>query len=143
MFDPMTSLAFSVYSNKGGYALLLGSGVSRASGIPTGWGIVTDFIRRAAALEGNNCGPDPTSWYRETYKRDPDYSELLQALAKSSSERMHLLKSFFEPTDEEKAAHKKLPTPAHHAIAKLVAEGYVRVIITTNFDRLMERALEA
>jgi hypothetical protein len=36
-----------------------------------------------------------------------------------------------------------LTTPAHKAIAHLVAEGYVRVIITTNFDRLLESALEA
>jgi hypothetical protein len=34
--DPYTSLAFSVYGNKGVYALLLGSGVSRAAGVPTG-----------------------------------------------------------------------------------------------------------
>jgi hypothetical protein len=33
MIDPMTLLAFSVYSGKGVYALLLERGVSRASGI--------------------------------------------------------------------------------------------------------------
>ena len=32
-------------------------------------------------------------------------------------------------------------TPAHRAIAAMVKAGYVRVIITTNFDRLMENAL--
>ena len=32
---------------------------------------------------------------------------------------------------------------AHKAIAHLMAEGYVRVILTTNFDRLLESALEA
>jgi len=36
----------------------------------------------------------------------------------------------------------KVPSPAHRAIARLVAIGAVRVIITTNFDRLTERALE-
>ncbi|HDR9355976.1 TPA: SIR2 family protein [Burkholderia vietnamiensis] len=35
-----------------------------------------------------------------------------------------------------------MPTKAHRAIAKLALGGYVRLIITTNFDRLMERALE-
>ena len=29
------------------------------------------------------------------------------------------------------------------AIAKMVSRGYIRVIVTTNFDRLKERALEA
>lgn len=35
----------------------------------------------------------------------------------------------------------KSPTRAHRAIARLVAAGHVRVIITTNFDRLTENAL--
>jgi NAD-dependent SIR2 family protein deacetylase len=35
-----------------------------------------------------------------------------------------------------------MPTEAHQAIAKLAFAGYMRVITTTNFDRLMERALE-
>src|SRR4029079_4205680 len=38
---------------------------------------------------------------------------------------------------------KKLPTHAHAAIARLVRLGYIRVIITTNFDRLLEAALQA
>ena len=36
---------------------------------------------------------------------------------------------------------KKQPTAAHRAISALAAQGYVRVIITTNFDRLIENAL--
>ena len=36
-----------------------------------------------------------------------------------------------------------MPTSTHHAIAGLVSSGHVRVIFTINFDRLMERALEA
>ena len=35
----------------------------------------------------------------------------------------------------------KAPTKAHFAIADLVHDGYVRVILTTNFDRLLENAL--
>lgn len=47
--DPITRLAFSVQQNKGVYALLVGSGVSSAAGIPTGWGIVLRLIQRLAA----------------------------------------------------------------------------------------------
>jgi len=36
MLDLLISLAFSMQSNKGAYALLLDAGVSRASRIPTG-----------------------------------------------------------------------------------------------------------
>ena len=44
MIDPVHALAFSIQSNRGVYALLLGSGVSRASGIPTGWDVTLDLI---------------------------------------------------------------------------------------------------
>lgn len=35
-----------------------------------------------------------------------------------------------------------MPGAAHRAIAQLAKRGLIRVILTTNFDRLMERALE-
>lgn len=46
--DPLTQIAFSVYENKGVFALLLGSGLFRAAEIPTGWEITLDLIRRVA-----------------------------------------------------------------------------------------------
>ncbi len=140
--DPLTSLAFSVWSNAGVYAVLLGSGVSRAAGIPTGWEVTLDLARKLAQAEEDDCGESPEEWYRGRYGGDLDYSQLLAALAQSSSERAQLLRSYFEPTEEEREMSKKSPTPAHKAIAELVALGYIRVILTTNFDRLMEQALE-
>lgn len=142
MIDPLISLAFSVYSNRGVYALLLGSGVSRAAEIPTSWEIVNDLIRRLAKISAEDCEPDPALWYERKYAEKPDYSRLLNALAGTASERNQLLKEYFKPTDEEREQGKKIPTEAHKAIAELVAKGYFRVIITTNFDRLMERSLE-
>jgi hypothetical protein len=143
MIDPMTSLAFSVYSGKGVYALLLGSGVSRASGIMTGWDIVQDLIRKLATVEGKDCGESPADWYEATYGKEPDYSDLLEMLAKSSAARGHLLRSYFEQTEQDREEGKKAPTAAHKAIARLVSTGYARVIVTTNFDRLLEQALDA
>jgi hypothetical protein len=66
--DPLTQLAFSVYENKGVFALLLGSGLSRAASIPTGWEITLDLIRRVAVARGisglEGCGPNYTvEWY--------------------------------------------------------------------------------
>jgi len=142
MIDPMVSLAFAVYSNKGAYALLLGSGISRASGIPTGWEVVLDLIRKVAKLEGEDCEPDPADWFRKKHGAEPDYSKLLDGIAKTPAERQQLLRGYFEPTEEERDQGLKLPSAAHKAIAQLVAAGYLRVIITTNFDRLMEKALE-
>ena len=141
MIDPMTSLAFNVFSNRGIYALLLGSGVSRAALIPTGWEVVLDLIRKWASIQGD-APDDPVAWYREKTGKEPDYSEVVKALAKTKSERNGLLRSYFEPTEEERLEGKKMPTEAHRAIANLVAKGYIKVILTTNFDRLLEKALD-
>ncbi|HDZ54856.1 MAG TPA: hypothetical protein ENI17_15160 [Pseudomonas xinjiangensis] len=140
--EPLLSLAFSMHGNKGVYALLLGSGISRAARIPTGWEIVLELIRKCAHLQGEDCEPAPEQWYEQKYGKAPDYAELLAMLGKTSSERQLLLRGYFEPTEEESEEGAKQPTQAHRAIAQLVADGYVRVLVTTNFDRLMERALE-
>ena len=142
MIDPMISLAFAVYSNKGAYALLLGSGISRDSGIPTGWEVVLDLIRKVAKLEGEDCEPDPADWFRKKHGAEPDYSKLLDEIAKTPAERQQLLRGYFEPTEDERSQGLKLPSAAHKAIAQLVAAGHLRVIVTTNFDRLVEKALE-
>lgn len=102
-----------------------------------------DLIRKLAALEGADCDPDPYEWFSSAHGTKPDYSELLDAVAKTPTERQRLLSGYFEPTEEEREEGLKTPTPAHKAIAQLAADGYLRVIITTNFDRLLEHALEA
>jgi hypothetical protein len=141
MLDPVLTLAISMHSGKGIYALLLGSGVSRSSSIPTGWEVVLDLIRKLAYVKGESCDPDPEAWYKILAGSEPDYSDILDQLTHSSAERSLLLRSYFEPTEEDRQQGRKSPSPAHRAIATLVAKGYVRVIVTTNFDRLMEQAL--
>jgi hypothetical protein len=144
MIDPILSLAVGVHGTRGAYALLVGSGVSRSAGVPTGWEITTDLITRIARLSGDPIGPaEAEDWHLERFGREADYSDLLDQLAKTSTERQQLLRAYFEPTEEEREEGLKRPTPAHRAIAALVKRGAVRVIITTNFDRLMELALEA
>lgn len=139
--DPMTQLAFSIYEGKGVFAVLLGSGLSRAAEIPTGWEITLDLIRRVALVQGVEEQPDWAAWYRKTTGEEPNYSALLEELASSPEERRSILHSYIEPTEEDREEGRKIPTTAHHAIADLVRGGYVRVIVTTNFDRLMENAL--
>ncbi len=141
MIDPIHSLAFSLQANPGVYAVLLGSGVSRSAKIPTGWEITLDLVRKLSSVLGEGCEPDPAGWYRNKYGREPDYSDLLDSLAKTPAERQQLLRGYLEATEAERADGLKAPSAAHRAIADLAAKGYVRVIITTNFDRLMETAL--
>ena len=141
MIDPIHSLAFSIHANPGVYAVLLGSGVSRAAMIPTGWDITLDLIRKIADLSKENCEPDPEKWYRCRFGRAPEYSDLLDAIAKTPAERQQLLRTYWEPNEQEREDGRKQPTLAHHSIATLTARGYIRVIVTTNFDRLLETAL--
>jgi hypothetical protein len=143
-------LATGVHAQAGVYALLLGSGISTAAGIPTGWGIVTELVRRAAAarnpedLEAADRGAqDPEAWWAEHGDGQPlGYSNLLASLARTPAARRALLAGFFEPSQEDLVDGLKTPTPAHGAIAALMKRGLIRVVVTTNFDRLLERALE-
>lgn len=142
MIDPIVSLAFSMHSAKGVYTLLLGSGVSKAAGVKTGWEITLDLIDRLAKLDGEDCGDDPEGWYEHKYGRRTDYSSILAELGRKEGNRRDILRRYFEP-DEQAGPEDKRPTIAHKRIAELVKAGYIRVILTTNFDRLMEQALEA
>jgi len=132
------------------YALLLGSGVSTAASVPTGWQVVVDLVRRAAAANQPDddaaveaATADPEGWWaRHGDGQSLGYSNLLGALASTSAARQALLRSYFEPSQGDREEGSKTPTAAHRAVADLVARGGVRVILTTNFDRLMERALD-
>jgi hypothetical protein len=148
--DPRVALATGVHACPGVYALLLGSGVSTAAGIPTGWHVVVDLVRRAAAATHPDdaaaveaAAADPEAWWAEHGDGQPlGYSNVLRALAATSAARQALLAGYFEPSEADQESGMKRPTAAHRAIASLVARGAVRVILTTNFDRLMERALD-
>ncbi|MDA2643531.1 SIR2 family protein [Bacillus cereus] len=140
MDNQLMSLSFSMEANKGVYALLLGSGISYSADIPTGWGILKELCRRIMELN-KEIHEDPIQWYQNYYGQPPAYDEVIEMLAKTSTERVGLLAEFFEPQEGDEA-YVKRPTKAHKEIAKLVKEGYIKVIVTTNFDRLMEQALD-
>ena len=142
MIEPVQSLAFSIQVNPKVYALLLGSGVSRSAEIPTGWEIVMDLLGKLAASLGEKSVSDLEEWYVQKYQEAPDYSKILDGLFRTPSERQQLLRSYIEPTSKQREEGMKQPTAAHKAIARLVAQGFIKIIVTTNFDRLIEKALE-
>lgn len=149
-FDPLVMLATGIHAKPGVYAALLGSGVSTGAGIPTGWGVVQELVRRSAAASdpddpaaADAAAADPEAWWSAHGDGQPlGYSNLLAALAPTPAARQHLLADFFEPGEEDTEAGSKVPSAAHRSISQLVRRGFIRVILTTNFDRLMERALE-
>ena len=121
--------------------MLLGSGISRSAGVSTGEEVTRELTARYARLHGADPGDCPIAWYRSQSGGEADYSALLEELAPTQTDRRNLLSHHFEPTDEDRDEGRKVPTRAHHAVASLIAEGYVKVVITTNFDRLLEVAL--
>lgn len=137
---PFDALALSLHHSPGVHAMLLGSGLSRSAGIPTGWEITLDLIRRLGAIDGLTDLDDWPKWYLEKYGKAPNYSEILDSLASTQAERRLILQSYIDAESGEEA---RQPTKAHHSIARLVAAGKVKVLITTNFDRLLESALRA
>ncbi|WAZ25773.1 SIR2 family protein [Streptomyces cinnabarinus] len=141
--DPLVSLSMCVHAGPGVYALLLGAGMSRDAGVPTGWEIVSDLVRRAAVAQGADeelAAADPEGWWARHGDGGPlGYSGLLEALGDTPAARHKLLRGYFEPGEEG----LRRPGAAHHAVARLMARGWVRVVLTTNFDRLTEQALAA
>jgi len=142
MNNDLTYLSYTLYNNPGVQALFLGSGVSRNAGIPTGWEIIEDQIKQLAVVHKEDPGKDPARWYCDKFGKEPDYSEILESITSTPEERINLLKRYFEPTEEEFEEGLKRPTKAHQAIAKLIKAGTFKVVVTTNFDRLLENALK-
>lgn len=138
-----------MHAQPGVYALLVGSGTSTGVGMPTGWGVMKDLVSKAAAAEGSALSEPPTDdeveawWGKHGDGETLGYSNLLENLGPTPAGRSALLNQYFEPTEDERAEGLKVPGKAHHAIAALVRRGDIRVIVTTNFDGLIEQALEA
>lgn len=138
-----------MHSQPGVFALLIGSGTSTGAGMLTGWGVVKSLAQRAAAaanlpLEDNPTDEQVTDWWATNGDgNDLGYSGLLKAVGQTPSARSALLGSYFQATEDDRENGRKVPGKAHKGIADLVARGSVRVILTTNFDELIEQALTA
>ncbi|MFE9684069.1 SIR2 family protein [Streptomyces sp. NPDC006285] len=142
--EPYVSLALGLRAVPGGYAVLFGAGASVSAGMLSAWGVQCDLIRQIASIDGVEIpdGDDgPYDWYVERFKREPAYDTLLAGLSVTASGRQALLRSYFEPDEAEREQGIKQPADAHRALARLVADGHIRVIITLNFDHLIEDAL--
>jgi hypothetical protein len=144
--SPSVMLATAMHAQPGVYAVLLGSGVSTGAGLPTGWGIVKELVRRVAAQESAAAEADAVAdaedWWTERFEEPLGYSSLLGKLAPTAATRQAILEGFFEREVGE-GVEPVQPSRAHEALAQLVKRGAVRVIVTTNFDRLTEQALHA
>ncbi len=134
--NPIIPLSYNLADGKKKYVLFCGAGVSKDAGVPTGWDILLETLRRIRAQEEGESkeytNEEIESYYNEKYK-DITYSEIIGSLFPSIEEQRAFLKKQFEG---------KAPGKSHKLIAQLVKEGLVRFIVTTNFDSLIEQVLD-
>jgi NAD-dependent SIR2 family protein deacetylase len=133
--DPIIPLAISIADGPKTYAIFLGSGVSRGAGIPTGQEIFSHTIRHLYRLEENTEDLQDSkvkAWFDASAYKTLDFSKILEKTFPNLEERRRYLEKYFVG---------KAPSTAHRILAKLVKEGFVKVIVTTNFDDLIEKAL--
>lgn len=134
LIDPAASLALHLASAPGAFAVLVGSGAS-APAVPTGQELLRQTIARVYAATEQQQPPgdlDLLGWWRGRYG-EPTYSSILDAAFPAPDARRDYLATFFERAE---------PTDNHRELARLAKRGLVRVFITTNFDHLLERALQ-
>ena len=133
--DPMAALASSMHASRGLYAMLVGSGVSRSAGQPSAWEILEALIKSYAAAKGVDLVAEslqPTEWWEQSTGVPAGYSWVLERLEPTRGGRQERLATYFEANT---------PSSAHRKLANLCASGKVQVVLTTNFDRLIEQAL--
>jgi hypothetical protein len=111
--------------------------VSREAGVPTGaevfWLAVGDLYRLVMKSEDTPTDDKLRSWLVETDRGDLGYSGILELLAPDPAPRREYLAKHFEGRE---------PGPTHELLAELAVRGVIRVFVTPNFDRLLERALQ-
>ena len=136
--DPIISLAVAIAEGPGSYAFLLGSGISRDAGVPTGSQVLAEATAALYRLEKKTeDAPDEselTAWLAETGRSDLGYSGILELIAPDPASRRDFLAKHFEGVQ---------PAEAHERLALLAEQGLAKVFVTTNFDRLLEHALQA
>lgn len=136
--DPIVSLSVAIAEAPGSHAFFLGSGVSREAGVPTGrqvfWQAVGELYRLEEETGDTPDEEELKGWSKEKKRDQLGYSDLLELIAPDPANRRDYLSKHFEGRE---------PGRAHEQLAGLAEQGAVKVFITTNFDRLLEHALEA
>lgn len=136
--DPIVSLSVAIAEAPGSYAFFLGSGVSRDAGVPTGSQVFHQAVGELYRLEKETSDtPDEDAlmdWLSETGRSDLKYADLLELIAPDAATRRDYLAKHFEGRE---------PGSSHDGLALLAEQGFIKVFVTTNFDRLLEHALQA
>lgn len=138
--DRVLPLALSLRNSPGCYVAVVGAGLSTGSDIPAAGRIVDLLILQVAATRGETPS-DPWDWYAQTFGEEPTYQGLLARLGPSTGDRHGILRPHFARTPEDEPPTRQ-PNGGHVGLARLARLGLVKVFVTTNFDRLIEEALQ-
>jgi len=127
-------------TRKKDYVFFLGAGFSKDAGVSSGWDILLETLKPLYILENDLTDESQvnTEIIEKWYIENPDYnklgySEILELVHKSELQRKGFLEDFFNKHD---------PGEAHKLVAQLVKLGFIKFIFTTNFDDLLEKALD-
>jgi NAD-dependent SIR2 family protein deacetylase len=122
------ALAQSLAMKERQFVLFCGSGVSKDAGIPTGWDILLEILKRLRHHIENQKLDYSTSqmesYYNTNYK-GLTYSQIIERVYTYPEDQISFLQSQFEG---------KNPGRSHELIVEWVKSGLIRFIITTNFD---------
>ncbi len=120
----------------GNYAFLLGAGMSAGAGVPLGGAIVTMLRERLMEELRRDVSPEvgeevfrQLGWFQHA---ETEYSEVLLRTFSSDYERQLFFRELIAG---------KMPTLAHYYLASIIASGHCNLVLTTNFDDLLEKAL--
>jgi hypothetical protein len=131
--EEIFSIGEKIANSPGQYCLLLGSGISK----PNGWDITITLLRRLAKASGENIEDRKlVDWFRNKFKKEPSYSCMFELINGTETENTSIIKNLLPKYDDANS----FPLSIQY-IAKLVIDGYVKIIITTNFDQNIENLI--
>lgn len=140
--NELTPLITNLATNNRNYVFFVGAGFSKDAGIMSGWDILIETLKKIYINENiedpqnqiNLSNEKVEEWYLSNQAINQlGYSEILGLLYKTELERSEYLAQFFQG---------RMPGSSHRSLAKLIMMGVVRFIFTTNFDDLLEKALD-
>ena len=139
--DRIVSLSVALAESPGSVVAIVGSGVSTDAGIPTGAEVLQRGLRNACTRQKLGEADPPndetlTKWLADNDFEGITYAEqLLELIAPDAATRRDYLgTTFWKVRSQGLRTLRSL---------ELAADGFIKVFVTTNFDRLLEDALRA
>ena len=135
--NPIVKLIANALPGDKKYILFAGAGVSKDAGIPTTWDLMLKTAGLLYIADNPNKEIDPDfdleKWFIESKYAQMKYSELMELIYSKNPDQQDFLKKNLDNNDIGES---------HKGIAELARRGIIRVIITTNFDHYIEKALK-